>query len=246
MDLGELVAAGNTAQLYLSNGRIIKLFFANAPDSVSEREAQKQNAAYACGVPVPEVFDVTEIGGRQAIVMDYVEGWSLGSRAVSDPSEAARLLEQSVAIQKSLHEKTPENLESMRDKLERQLKSAPLSDILREKLLAQLISMPFKNRLCHGDYHLFNLLQAKDKIVVIDWVDATAGAPLADVCRSYLLYLCDPSGLSDLYLDLYCNHSNVSRDDVLFWLPIVAGARLSENLPPEQSDPLLEIICRYL
>ena len=35
---------------------------------------QKQKYAYSCGSPVPNVFEVTKIHDRQAIIMEYVKG----------------------------------------------------------------------------------------------------------------------------------------------------------------------------
>ena len=78
MDLGNPIAKGNTADIYLSEGKIIKMFASRLPEGEAEYEANKQKAAYSCGLPVPRVFDVTHIDGRQAIVMEYVQGTALG------------------------------------------------------------------------------------------------------------------------------------------------------------------------
>ena len=44
--------------------------------------------------------------------------------------------------------------------------------------------------LCHGDFHLFNIIQdVKEDVYIIDWVDAVSGCPEADICRTYLLYI---------------------------------------------------------
>lgn len=69
-----------------------------------------------------------------------------------------------------------------------------------------------------------------------------AGSIRADVYRTYLLYSQYSSELADLYLQLYCKKSGVLRADVLQWSPIIVGARLSENVPLESSERLIEII----
>lgn len=93
--------------------------------------------------------------------------------------------------------------------------------------------------LCHGDFHFMNLMMTDQGIIIIDWVDATSGSPEADLCRTYMLYvLYAPEGFADMYLDVYCRKKNKKRGDILKWLPIIAGARLSEKNEPEQEQLL--------
>lgn len=51
--------------------------------------------------------------------------------------------------------------------------------------------------------------------------------------------------LADLYLRLYCAKSDLSKDEIFQWAPIIAGARLSENVSAENSDRLVEIVNHY-
>jgi aminoglycoside phosphotransferase (APT) family kinase protein len=50
-----------------------------------------------------------------------------------------------------------------------------------------LDGLPDGDRLCHGDYHPGNVLQAAGRIAVIDWGAATRGAPETDHARALLL-----------------------------------------------------------
>ena len=46
----------------------------------------------------------------------------------------------------------------------------------KENILLKLDSITFDFRLCHGDFHPFNLILSKEeKVKVIDWVDASSG-----------------------------------------------------------------------
>ncbi len=78
MKLGNPIAMGNTAKIFLYKNKIIKLFNDYLPDTESVYEANKQSFAYSCGLSVPNVLDVTKINGKQAIIMEYVEGKTLG------------------------------------------------------------------------------------------------------------------------------------------------------------------------
>ncbi|RAT03213.1 hypothetical protein A6E27_19205 [Bacillus cereus] len=62
MVLGNPIAKGNTAEIYLYDNKIVKLFKEYLPDTESMNEAKKQKYAYSCGLPVPNVFEVTKKG----------------------------------------------------------------------------------------------------------------------------------------------------------------------------------------
>lgn len=247
MNLGSPIASGNTAHVFLCDGKVIKVFRNHLPNTVAEYEAAKQKTAYSLGLPVPRIIDITSINGKQAIVMEYAKGTTLGDLMQQNASQVKNYMNLSVDIQIEMHSKQVTCLESMGDKLTRQLKNAkPLELPYRSKLIKLLNSLPSENRLCHGDYHVFNLIKTQNKIVIIDWVDATSGNPCADAYRSYLLYSQFSSHLANRYLKLYCKKSSLSPDDIFAWASIVAGARLCENVPAEHIDFLLNIVHQYL
>jgi thiamine kinase-like enzyme len=94
---------------------------------------------------------------------------------------------------------------------------------------------------CHGDFHPYNIIQTEKGLAVIDWVDATCGSAQADVCRSYLLYLLHGTEVAEAYLHFYCGKANVPKEDVLKWLPILAGARLCEAGRGDDTELLLRL-----
>ncbi len=63
MNLGQPIAKGNTAQVYLSDGKIVKVFNEFLPDTEAPKEAKKQIYAYSSGLDVPKVLDVTQLNG---------------------------------------------------------------------------------------------------------------------------------------------------------------------------------------
>ena len=50
-----------------------------------------------------------------------------------------------------------------------------------------LDELPSGTSVCHGDLHPGNILLGRQGPVVIDWFDATAGAPMADIVRTSLI-----------------------------------------------------------
>jgi tRNA A-37 threonylcarbamoyl transferase component Bud32 len=250
MNLGEAIKNGNTAKIYLYDNKIIKIFNDNLPDTESAYEANKQKYAYSCGLPVPHIYEVTKINGKQAIIMEYIPGRTIGEIIYDDMSKAEEYMVLAVDLQLKIHEVKSKNLESMIDKLSRQIISAHLIDTKQKKvLLEKLYTLKYDNYnyLCHGDYHVFNLIlnSNNNDIIIIDWVDSTAGNIRLDVYRSYLLYSQFSMNLADLYLRIYCEKSGLCQDEIFIWAPVVAGARLSENISTEKAKCLIDIVNRY-
>lgn len=246
LKLGNSIARGNTAEIYLSENKIIKVYNDFLPDTESIKEANKQKYAYSCGLPVPNILDVTKINGQQAIIMEYVQGETLGDLFFKDKDHADYYLNVSVDIQLEIHSIIPAGIELMYDKLYTQIESVnSLGKRQKSYLLSKLESMTIEKRLCHGDFHLFNLINGDNQVVIIDWVDSSSGDIRADVFRTYLLYSQYSSELADMYLRLYCKKSGLLKSDVFQWAPIIAGGRLAENVSSENSERLVGIIDSY-
>ncbi|MDR7071481.1 phosphotransferase family protein [Fictibacillus barbaricus] len=246
MNLGTPIAIGNTAKIYLFDNKIIKVFNDKFSNSESLYEANKQKIAYKCGLPVPKVWDVTKIDGKQAIIMEYINGRTIGDILSENMKQAEYYLNLSVEIQQAIHMHSADSLELMSEKLTRQIELAhPLDTRQKTALFQKLETMTFENKLCHGDFHLFNLILSDNKVTIIDWVDSSAGDIRADVYRTYLLYSQFSIEIADLYLHLYCQKSGLSKDEVFQWAPIIAGARLSESVSTEKSERLIEIVNQF-
>ncbi|WP_047979674.1 phosphotransferase family protein [Ornithinibacillus contaminans] len=247
MNLGKQIASGNTARIYLSEDKIIKIYHDYLPDNEATYEANKQQFAFDCGLPVPNILEITEVDEKQAIVMEYIQGRTFGELALENKDQTEYYMGISVSIQQKIHSVEATTLEPMEGKLRRQLESAnKLTKLQKIALLQKLDSMPFDQKLCHGDYHLFNLLLSDQQVTIIDWVDSSAGTISADVYRTYLLYSFISMDLATLYVNQYCEKSGMLKEEVFQWAPIIAGARLSESLPEKESDYLLEIVNQYV
>ncbi|WIY59191.1 aminoglycoside phosphotransferase family protein [Bacillus arachidis] len=248
MNLGKPIAIGNTAKIYLCDHKIVKVFKKHFPNTESLYEAKKQDYAYSCGLNVPQVFEVTEIKDRQAIIMEYVKGQTVGELLINHMERAEHYISICVDIQQKMHAVVVNSdiLEPMSAKLHRQIESVyNLDEEQKDKLLIKLDSMVIEPRLCHGDFHPFNLIMSHDNLKIIDWVDASAGDIRADVYRTYLLYAQSSVELAEMYLRIYCNNTGLSRNEVLEWAPIIAGARLSENSSSENIEHLKGLVDRY-
>jgi len=246
MSWGNFIKKGNTAEIYLHDGKIIKIFNDNLPDTEAEHEAYKQRYAYSCGLPVPYVYDVTKINGKQVIIMEYITGKTIGELIRDDITKAEKYMSLSVDVQIKIHRVKANDFTLMTDKLSRQIHSARLiSEKQKSTLLDKMYNFKYDNFLCHGDYHIENLILGNGDTTIIDWVDASAGDIRADVCRSYILYSQFSKDLAELYLHLYCEKSGIYKDEILMWDSIIAGARLSENMSDEKAGYLISVVELY-
>ncbi|MFK3937784.1 phosphotransferase family protein [Alkalihalobacillus sp. NPDC078783] len=249
MNLGEPIASGNTATMYKVNGQMIKVFNPGLDKRYVEYEANKQRIVHKTGLFVPEVIDLIEVEGRHSIIMEFIEGKTVGDLFEENGEQVRRFIEQSVDVQMAIHQVSISNsLENMTEKLTRQVYEASLlSTNQKEECLLLMNSIYLGDRLCHGDFHLFNLIQTPTRgIATIDWVDASIGDVRADVCRTYLLYAQHSTELAELYLEIYCNRSGKTKEGVLLWLPIIAAARLSEHVQTEDSKRLVHYVESFL
>ncbi|MGG0648922.1 aminoglycoside phosphotransferase family protein [Bacillus mycoides] len=234
MNLGNPIAKGNTAEIYLCDNKVVKLFKEYLPNTESLYEARKQKYAYSCGLHVPKVFEVTEIQGRQAIIMEYVEGESVGELLLNNLSKAEYFISICVSIQQKIHaiSVSSDEIEPMEERLYRQINSVhDLDEKQKGNILKKLDSITFEPRVCHGDFHPFNVIMSNGDLNIIDWVDASSGDIRADVFRTYLLYSQNSVELAEMYLHMYCKKTGLLRDEIFQWAPIISAARLAESTP---------------
>ncbi|PFA63048.1 aminoglycoside phosphotransferase [Bacillus sp. AFS015802] len=243
MDLGTPMAIGNTANVYVVENKVFKVFHDSLSDTESAHEAYKQKYAFSCGLSVPEIVDVTRIDGKQVIIMEHIKGRTVGDILTENMDKAEYYMNISVDIQMNIHKIKADTIEPMSEKLNRQIASAPHLDVERKSaLIKKLDSMTFEERLCHGDFHLFNLIMSDHEVAIIDWVDSSRGDIRADVYRTYLLYSQVSPELAEMYMRLYCEKSGLPRAEIDQWAPMIAAARLSEGVSSEDPKRLLDIV----
>jgi aminoglycoside phosphotransferase (APT) family kinase protein len=97
----------------------------------------------------------------------------------------ARLLAE---LHADMHGRAASSLTSTETRLRHKIQRAgPLPDAWKRAVLVRLDDLPGGNAICHGDFHPDNVVMTAGGPVIIDWVDVTMGAPLADVSRTILL-----------------------------------------------------------
>lgn len=234
--LGPLIGSGKEAEVFECGDLVVKLYrtTAVAPKRAAFREASILALVESLGPPVPSVHAVRQIDGRWGIAMTRADGPSLADALQREPGQAPACLERMARLQTAIHSHPGTHLGSLKARLAANIgRAAMLDEPLRRRLLDGLAALPEGDRLCHGDFHPWNILGPPGREVVVDWLDACAGDPAADACRSYVLIRPVAPDLATAYLTAYAAAAGESRDGILAWLPFVAAARLAEGVPDE-------------
>ena len=193
---------------------------------------------------------IIEVNGRFGLAYERVKGVSMLETLASQPESVVRYANLQAELQADLHSRAGiEGMPNQHSKLRSTIRSVrTLTPDLRTAVLSLLDELPEGNQLCHGDLHPGNLLLTEDGPVIIDWMDATLGNPVADVARSSLLMsegqLPEDDPMSkqlalfrdqfhQAYLNRYFQLRPVDWREFDRWRLVVAAARLSEGIPEE-------------
>jgi aminoglycoside phosphotransferase (APT) family kinase protein len=238
----EMIGEGKTTKVYRDGNVAIKLYVNALPDEACN-EAKRQDFAVKAGLPVPEVYGVKELDCGVALEMQYIDGQDI-VRPKMDKDARRAAFKRLVGLQHEVHKINAESQPSLYQRLVRKIEE---SDALEKRLIPLLLDRLAvldrgKTCLCHSDFHTSNVLDDGSKLWIIDWVDAAYGDPLADVCRTYLIFKQYITRMAAVYLNMYCKVAGVKPEAVLAWLPIVAAARLKENLNKKETAFIMDVI----
>ncbi|HEV2461550.1 MAG TPA: aminoglycoside phosphotransferase family protein, partial [Ktedonobacterales bacterium] len=242
-----LVGQGRTADIFLwDNDQILKLFHPGWSLSAVEQEARVSRIVHATGLPVPASGGLMEIDGRYGILFERIGGPSMLRQLGAKPWAAIPLLHAFADLQISMHAQTMRELPSQRQHLAQEIRQASaLPAEWTAAALDTLDHLPDGNRLCHGDYHPDNVLMSTRGPIIIDWSEATAGNPVADVARTSLIVRMGappPGGTSSLligpthafaqsmYVGRYRKRYPALRAELAAWQLPIAAARLGAGI----------------
>lgn len=259
---GPLVGTGRTAEVYgWDDDHVLKLFHATMPFASVVAEARFAAVVTAAGLPTPAAIDpLIEMDGRYGVIYARVDGPTMLALLASEPQRLEELAGEFGALHAQMHTCTCSALPGQRAALERAIAYAPaLPEHLRGRALQHLARLPGGDAICHGDFHPDNIVMTARGPVIIDWMTATCGNPVADVARTTLLFRTadaperNPVRAAALeevrhrfyavYRRAYEERLPLAEAEIEAWLPVLAAARLAEGVP-EEEERLLRIVER--
>jgi aminoglycoside phosphotransferase (APT) family kinase protein len=183
------IAEGREAEILAwERGVVLKLYRSQQWLRSREVERAAMTAARAAGGPAPAAIDVIDLEGRPGLLMERVEGDDILTAIGDRPWTIFRLGGEFGRAHAELHaSKGPDAIEPVKERLARHLSESPrVPAELRDRAMSALRELPDGDRLLHGDYHPGNVVSTKAGPRVLDWPNAAAGDPAADIARALL------------------------------------------------------------
>jgi Ser/Thr protein kinase RdoA (MazF antagonist) len=256
--LGKPIAEGRTAEIYSwDDGQILKLYRTWCPGHWVDVEARIAHIVCGAELAAPAAGDIVEVEGRRGIIYERVDGPSMLSAMQNRWWTVRQAGRQMAELQAAIHNCSVPDLPSYRHGMVRDIRSTTdLPDNLKESVLQMLEAMPDAGALCHGDLHPGNIIMTTRGPIVIDWMTARRGHPLADVARTLLLCSTGTPPNAGLvryllplvrrvFLPAYCERyfelRPHDRELLARWQPIIAAARMNEGIAGEREWLLAQI-----
>jgi len=252
------IAEGRTAEIFLwDEHHILKLYRDWCPPHWIKDEARIARAVYDAGIPSPAAGEILEMNGRQGLIYERIQGISMLQDMNAHPWIILQHARSLAELHVKIHQQSITGLPSYKEGLRYAIGKTPhLTDDLRIKALALLNALPDGQQLCHGDYHPGNVILTMGGPIIIDWMTASAGSPWVDVARTSLILSVGPKGAGKLvnpiiriairlyhraYLSRYHALVPDTKNELGRWMPVIAAARLNENIGPER-DALIKMV----
>ncbi len=244
-DLNNIVCIKTNKTIYRDGNNLIKIFEDNIETSKILNEALcQQRVLENTDINIPNLFEVTKINGKWAIVMEYVDGITLEQYLETHPDKIDKILELLISTQLKVLNNNVPLLNRTKDVYANKLNNnKDLDDHKKEILLKRLDNEKNSNKLCHGDLSLSNVVIKKDgSIWILDWSHASQGNIETDVARTYLTMLFKDKNVAEKYLTMFTEKTKISPDLIKKWLPIIAGAELKPNKESNSTKEFIDSI----
>lgn len=247
---GEEVARGATAVITRGEpGTVVKTLTRELPAIVMSLEAAGTRAAMAAGLPCAPLVAADLEGQPPSLTFEFVEGRILAHLyAEMGPSAIGVMLADLQHLVR--HVPTPEVI-AIEDFLGFQLGNSVIPPTLAAAARRDLARLTAHSErvLCHMDMHDANVLLGPNGPVIIDWMNASAAPPEADVARTRIVVgnekYNSPHEAAELEEMLA---AYISRTEELVpglvgasreWDRVIATARLDEHPGVEEREAIL-------
>jgi len=182
------IGQGHKSEVFeLPDGRVLKLFFSRFA-SLAPVEIAICDSLARAGVLAPRVDETIEVDGRPGIVFRNLKvGQTLSSAIRTKPWQILAVARDLARLHAGVHECSSHELPSQRTRLEEEIRaSVGPTEEARSAALRALGELPAGELVCHNDIHGLNVIVHPSGSMIIDWVLATQGNPLADIATGVL------------------------------------------------------------
>jgi thiamine kinase-like enzyme len=262
MEKGSIIGQGREAEvIFWDNNKVLKLFREGLSLEYVDFEFKIGQLVQKHYQFAPKVFEKITHNKRQGIIYEYILGKPMNEAIISHPLNIKKFAKMFAKLHVEMHTQVVPEIRDQRDYFKRRILSDEHLTSKQKEIIIQHLKMLNKGTiLCHGDFHLENVLVTENNFYVIDWSVVTAGNPNADIARTlYILkYGNDPTAIERSfwmnliikffrfyfvrkYFRTYKKLKNVSLKDVKKWNLIIYAVRLGEQIQEENAFLLKEI-----
>jgi len=222
---GERIGAGQSAVIYARDGIVAKVYRKGQPRKQVFQEAFTLAVVGDMGIPAPKVYGVETFLGQTTLLMDQVRGDTLMDIMQKHPEKADECTDKVVELQVAMHKVQSTEFRPIKLVIGGTIIGSPgLTNEEKERLTKNLSGLPDGFSICHGDFHHGNILVENGVCRIIDWAEVAVGDPAADAARTYMDLLLGSREDAERYIVKYSAASGKTREEILAWLPVVAGS----------------------
>ena len=232
-----MIVERHNKAVFRDGNRLVKVFNERKPGSDVFNEALNDSRVSEAGGRVPRVLEVSQVKdgeweGSWALALEYIPGRSLEQVIDEDEKNIDLYFEQFVGLQIQIQSADSPLLNRQKDKLRRMINSVKsLDPSVRYDLQMRLDGLKGGTKVCHGDFVPSNVIIPDDGTdpYVVDWAHVTAGIPEVDAAQTYLLFKVEHPKSAQKYLDIFSKSSDIPKQIIMSWVPIVAAAELARR-----------------
>lgn len=219
-----VIGKGNTAEvIQYQEGKVCKLFYEGYPLEYVQLEYQNAREMYRNKIRIPEPFEIVEIGNRNGIIYEKINGQTLlcylseNKRSINDSLDLMVSLQYRISVHHS------KNVPSYKDYLTTMLTNKKMKD---QSVFDAIEKLEEGDCLLHGDLHPGNILITPDGLpFIIDFMNVCHGPFLYDIARTYFIL----HEFDDEIAGGYLKKMNVYKKDIQKYLTIIEICRRYER-----------------
>jgi len=259
LDILPVLSCGRNGMIINNeNGTVTKKIFFSK-DSLWDKkifeEYELQKFAHDSGLSTPQVYNppYKDDDGLWSLDMQLINGVLLREVEKLNIADCEIVLEQVVKQQCKMEiiEHYVDTCKALSGYITDTIKKATFLDApLKEALLSRFEELDNGNcGFIHPDFNKWNVMYNVDKQIcyLIDWSDPMYGSQLYCASKMYFSFAFNSimggsaSPVADMYLTKLEDMMEISRNDVIAWLPFEAVTRLSRNLIKAKSPRKLDV-----
>ena len=247
----------------LAPDMLVKVYNPGIPIESIRKERELARWAFVKGVPTAIPFDIVRVGEQYGTVFELLDAISSSDYIAESEDNLEDFISRSVELMKEVHsvEAEPGELPDMKQQTIGWLEK--VRGLLPEekfKKLQQIVNdVPDRHTILHADFHLRNIMIAKDGLMLIDMDTLCTGDPIFELSTVYVSYRQFPSidpmaaamlgidvktanHICDRTMELYLGESGTQRmEETIKKARILGCVRIIDFMDRHRDHPATEM-----